>query len=260
MKVYITTDMEGISGISNWRQVGMEGRCPEYEEGRILLTDEVNAAVEGAIAGGAKDIVVVDGHNYGHNFIAERIHPEVRYVSSPGSVIVAQALDESFDAVILLGYHAMAGTPGAILDHTQSSTAWFNYYLNGRKVGEIAQGAAIAGHYNVPVVFVSGDKAACKEAVDLLGNVETVAVKEGLSRTSALMLPPAKARALIADGIERALKRLDTFKPFKMKTPIEVKIEFQRTNDADRYQRMGWKRLDGRTVSKIAKNALEIID
>jgi D-amino peptidase len=259
MKVYITTDMEGVGGITSWEQVKRESGTP-FEEGRALLTGEVNAAVEGALAGGADEIVVVDGHAAGHNFILEKLHPAARYVSAPGSAIVAQALDSTFAAVALLGYHAMAGTPRAIMDHTQHSKTWLNYYLNGKRVGEIAQGAALAGHYGVPVVFVSGDKAACDEAIGLLEGVETVAVKEGYARECALMLAPVKARELIAEGMERALKRRHFCKPFVLETPIEVRIEFQDTAEADRYQRLGWERLDGRTARKTAANALEIID
>ena len=260
MKVYITTDMEGISGISDSRQVCCEPGSPEYAEGRRLLTAEVNAAVEGALAGGARDIVVTDGHGSGHNFLIEELHPEARYVSAPFSVKVAQALDESFDAVVLLGYHAMAGTACAIIDHTQFGQVWFNYYLNGRRAGEIAQGAAIAGHYGVPVVCVTGDAATCAEARELLGDVETVAVKEGYARYVALLLHPQKARRLITEAVARALGRLADFKPYRLETPIEVRIEVQRSNDADRYQRLGWQRLDGRTIVKTVPDALGIID
>ncbi len=260
MKVYITTDIEGVSGVSTWRQTGVEGRGSEYEEARHLLTGEVNAAVEGAMEAGAGEIVVLDGHMSGGNFIMADLHPGARYVSGPNSPIVAQALDASYDAVVLLGYHAMAGAPGAVLSHTQSSTQWFACHLNGRLVGEIGQFAFITGHYKVPIVCVTGDRAACEEARALLGVIETVAVKQGLGQHCAIMEAPAKARAMIREGVARALRRRGDCGPFAYETPIKVKLELKDPVFAERYVRLGWKRLDGRTVTKVAATALDIID
>ena len=259
MKIYVSTDLEGISGVVTWEQTGREGRNPEYEKARHLLTQDVNAAVEGAIAGGAEEVVVMDGHGGGFNFIPEELDPRASYITGPVRVDICPGLDKSFDAAFLVGYHSMAGTKGGILDHTQSSTTWFNYYINGIKMGEIGQGAVIAGHFKVPVIFVSGDRAACKEAKALLGNVETVAVKEGFTRNCAKILPPARSRELIKEGAGRALKRIKDFKPYIVKPPIEVKLECQNTDVADSYERQGWKRIDGRTVLKTVNSALKIL-
>jgi len=259
MKVYISTDMEGISGVLTWEQAGRDGKNPEYENARHLLTQDVNAAVQGAISGGAEEVVVMDGHSSGFNFVLEELDPRASYITGPTRVNVYPGLDESFDAVLLVGYHAMAGTKGGILDHTQSSTTWFNYYLNGIKMGEIGQAAVIAGHFNIPVIFASGDKAACEEAKALLGNIETVAVKEGLTRNCAKILSPVKSIELIKEGVSKALKRIKDFKPYIIKPPIEIKLECQNTDVADGYERMDWKRIDGRTVLKVVDSALKIL-
>jgi len=255
------TDLEGISGVLTWEQTGRDKKDAEYEKARHLLTQDVNAAIEGALSAGANEVLVTDGHGGGYNFILEELHPEAEYITGPGRVHPCSGLDESFDGVMLIGYHAMAGTKCAILDHTQSSKTWFNYYLNGIKTGEIGQGAVIAGHFNVPVIFVSGDKAACREAKKFLGDVETAAVKEAFSRTSARILPPVKARQLIKEGAANAVKRIKDkdFKPYIIKPPIEVKIEFQTTDVADSYEKSGWKRIDGRTVSRVTNDARKIL-
>lgn len=250
--------MEGVSGISDRRQVARG--TTEYQEGRHLLTGEVNAAVRGALAAGASDIIVADGHAAGHNFVAARLHPAARYVSSPRSARVCQGLDENCRAVLLVGFHARAGVVGGVLAHTQSGATWLNCYLNGVLTGETGQLAAIAGHFGVPVAFVSGDRAVCDEARDLLGEVETVAVKEGFAFESALMLAPSRAHQLIEAGVTRALGRLADFRAHRLATPVEVRLELQHPAAADSLQRSGWQRLDGRTVVKTVPDALGIVD
>jgi len=259
MKVYISTDMEGVSGVVTFQQTGRDIIGPEYEKARHLLTLDVNSAVEGALAAGAEEIVVLDGHGGGYNFIIEELHPGAQYIVGSGSNQIMPGLDETFTAMLLVGYHAMAGAKNAVLDHTQSSKTWYNYYLNNIKMGEIGQCAVIAGHFGVPVVFVSGDKAACEEAKELLGDIEVAIVKEGLTRQCAKILPLVKAREAIASGVSRALKRVSEFKPYVIKPPIEVRLETQNTDVADDYEMKGWKRSDSRTVVKIAKSALEIL-
>jgi D-amino peptidase len=160
---------------------------------------------------------------------------------------------------MLVGYHAMSGTPRAVLDHTQSSTAWRRYFLNGIEMGEIGQMAAIAGHFNVPVVCVTGDLAATMEAKAFLGDIETVAVKEGRWRTAAICLAPVKARELIRAGVKRALGKIGTIKPYKIEIPAEIKLECATTDVADAYERDGAERLDAFTVRRTAMSALDIL-
>lgn len=259
MKVYIGTDLEGIGGVVNFVQTGRDERGAEYERARRLLTAEVNAAVAAAGKAGAREVVVSDGHSSGYNFIVEDLHPGAEYVIGGPRPAAYTVLDESFDAVLLLGYHAMAGTAPAIMDHTQSSKTWHTLWLNGVKMGEIGQAAVKAGHFGVPVVFVSGDRAAGEEARALLGEVETVAVKEAIGRTCARIVPPARAREMVAAGITRALGRLGDFRPYRLAPPIEVRVATQNTDAAEAFARAGWRRLDGRTVVRQAASALEII-
>jgi D-amino peptidase len=259
MKIYISTDLEGISGVVDWKQTGRDERGADYAQACHLLTADVNAAVEGALAAGVEEIVVLDGHGGGRNFIYSELRAGARYITGAGRVSVFPGLDNSFDALLLVGYHAMAGTRGAVMDHTMSSLTWYNYYLNGTCLGEIGISAVIAGHFGVPVAFVSGDTAACTEAAALLGDIETAAVKHGLWRTSAELLPLSEAHALLRTGVTNALQKLGTYAPYVIEPPIEVRLETQNTDVADHYEREGWQRLAGRTVQKIAQNALDIL-
>lgn len=261
MKIYIITDLEGVSGVVTFNDTGRDTNMsgPRYEEARLLLTEEVNAAVQGALDGGATDIVVNDAHDGGCNFVMGRLHPGARYLSGGGRVSLLDGLDESTDAVMLVGYHAMSGTPKAVLDHTQSSIAWRRYFINGIEMGEIGQMAVMAGHFNVPVVCVTGDLAATIEAKALLGEVETVAVKEGRGRTSAICLAPIKARELIRAGVKRSLGQIGKTKPCKIKIPAEIKLACATTTVADGYERGGAERIDAFTVRRIAMSALDIL-
>ena len=261
MKIYIITDLEGVSGVVTFNDAGRDTNMsgPRYEAARLLLTEDVNAAVQGALDGGATDIIVNDGHGSGSNFVMENLHPGAKYFTGCGRVSVLDGLDESTDAVILVGYHAMSGTQKAVLDHTQCSITWRRYFINGIETGEIGQMAAIAGHFNVPVVCVTGDLAATIEAKAFLGDVETVAVKEGRSRTSAVCLAPKKARELIRAGVKRSLGKIGKIKPYKIKIPSEIKLECATTDVADGCERGGSERLDAFTVRRTAMSALDIL-
>ncbi len=261
MKVYILVDMEGISGIR--RDVECNPKMGRYfTPARRLVTAEVNAAVEGCVQAGAETVVVNDSHWEGFNVEIEDAHPAAAYESPEGAHNPMPSLDETFDGLILIGAHAMAGTENAFLDHTQSSLSWHDYYINGKRCGEIAQAAAIAGHYDVPLLFVSGDVAACREAEEQFPGVETVAVKEAIRRNAAkLLFHPEESHRRIREGIARALQKADKPKPWKLDPPIEVMIELNRSDYAESYAcRPGVERVDARTVKKTVQSALEIID
>jgi len=259
MKVYIWTDLEGVGCVLTWNQTGRDEKAEDYRQACKWLTAEVNAAAQAAFDAGATEVIAEDGHSSGFNFVLNDLLPDIKVVSGPGRVEWLPGLDKTVDAVLMIGCHAMAGTPRAILDHTQSSKAWANYWVNNVLMGEIGQAAVFAGAVNVPVVFVSGDRAACEEAKKLLGSVETAAVKEGLSRTSGILLSPVKSRALISEGVKKALSRIKDFKPYKTTFPAEVKIEAQNTDIADAWEKAGWQRLNGRTVKRTARTANEIL-
>jgi len=264
MKIYIETDMEGISGIRRGDQGFVNPGTSNYKIGQRLLTADVNAAIEGALEAGAGEIVVNDGHGGGTHILAEELHPQAKLESpvSGRGKHYAPSLNKTFSAVFVIGAHAMAGTEKAFLDHTQSSTDWYNYYLNGKKYGEIGQGAVVAGHYNVPVVLVTGDLAATIEAKKLLGKeIEVVAVKEGLSRNTAKSIHPSKAYQLIKKAALTSLSKIDRIKPLKLKLPIEIKLEFQRTELADDYEgKPNIKRIDSRTIVCKVKRQLDILN
>src|ERR1700712_4877297 len=198
MRVLMMTDMEGVSGIVNWQQVN--GGAPLYEEGRRLYTEEINAAVRGARAGGATEIVVVDCHGAGGDWTFNSLVPELL---DPGCAWVAhhkwsrytELLEQGCDACLLVGMHARAGTPDGVLCHTISTTTWRNLWFNDDLVGEFGINSALCGHFGVPVAVITGDEATCREGKLLLGDQLTgVAVKKGLSRYSARNIPPVRAR------------------------------------------------------------------
>jgi D-amino peptidase len=259
MKIYVWTDLEGVGGVVSWEQTGREGKGEAFHAACRLLTAEVNAAAEAAFEAGADEVLVWDGHSSGFNFILEEMHPDVKVVSGPGRIQWLTGLDPTFNAMLMIGAHAMAGTQRGILNHTQNSTTWLNYWVNGVRMGEIGQAAVQAGALGVPVIFASGDTAACEEARALLGDIEIAAVKEGVSRTCGICLPPVKARKLIADNVARALRRIKEFKPLKTVFPAEVKAEAQITEQADRWEKIGWTRVDALTVKKTAATANEIL-
>jgi len=252
------TDMEGISGIYSEEQT--RPGSPAYAEGRRLLSADVSAAIEGALAGGASEIVVNDGHGGSPHMLWEDMHPAARYERPAGADNWAPGLDASFAGVFLVGTHAMAGTQGAFLDHTQSSAAWFNYYLNGQPCGEIAQMAAGAGHYGVPLLLVTGDDKACAEAERYFPGAERVTVKQGITRRVARCVHPEKAHELIRQGAERAMKKVGKVEPWVLKPPIEVVLEVTITEIADSVEgHPGVERIGPRKLRKIARDALDIL-
>ena len=258
MKIYMMTDMEGISGVHRVEYTQPE--ASKYAEGRRLLTGDVNAAVAGCFDGGATEVVVRDGHMNGGNFLLEEM--DERVVMDYNARGQWQGcLDRSFDAVMIVGQHAMAGTVDGFLDHTQSSTTWYEFSINGRAVGEIGQFACMAGAFDVPVVMVAGDRAAAEEATQLLGPIEVAAVKYGVGRSVAVCLHPKKARTLIHDAAARAMKLVPTAKPWKPKRPMEVVVRFTRSDHADEVAfRVGNVRVDARTIRCKVKDPLRLFD
>ena len=259
MKVYIATDLEGVAGVLLDSQVGLSGDSPaEYLKARHLLTQEVNAAVEGALAGGAKEVVVDDGHWRGFNLIFEELHPGARYLMGEARPDWLAALHEGFQASFFIGCHAMAGTQGAVRDHTMSSSAWHNLWVNGKLMGEIGLWAAIAGHYGVPCELVSGCAKACEEAAALVPGLETVVTKHGLSRYSAVLEPAEKVQAMIRDQAQQALAMTRSTQPYRVAGPVEIKIEFNNTGQADGVSIIaGRERIDARTIAYRGRDVLE---
>jgi len=223
MKIYISTDLEGATGVFKFKQTREKG--PEFYEAMKLLMGDIAAVSEGLKEAGVKEIYVLDGHDGGNNFIPEFMVPGVRYITGyPRQGQVMFGLDETFDGIILLGCHAMNGTPDGVLHHTQSSLAEAKYFYDGIERGEIYQSAVIAGHFNVPVILVTGDEAACREAKETLGkDLPTVAVKKGISREAAILISPEETKILLKEGAKKAIKMIPKLKPYKIKLPVKLK-------------------------------------
>jgi D-amino peptidase len=258
MKVYIVTDMEGISGIVRWEQA--QPGTPDYRAALPLLVGEVNAAVDGAFAGGASEVLVNDGHDGGHSltYAYTDLDPRATYLTGPGRPCMLPGLDATCAALMMVGYHPMAGTHGGNLAHTQSSKTVSRYWVNGQPTGEIGQMALLAGHYGVPAVLVSGGRAATAEAEALLSLVETATVKWDQSETCAICLSHERACSVVRAAAARAMALVGQAEPHILSPPIEVKIELKTSAFADRYQARGLTRLDALTVTTTVDSALRI--
>ncbi len=256
MKVYISCDMEGISGVVNPKQAG-ENK-DEYSRFRKLMTLEVNAAVEGALEGGATEIVINDAHGSMDNLLVEEIHPKAWLVSgSPKPLEMMEGLDSSFDIVFFIGYHSMAGTHASVMDHTYMGRVVYNLYLNGKPIGELGLNAALAGNFGVPVGLVTGDDKVVKEAHDLLGEIQTVVVKEAVGRYSARCLPPAEARERIKKAAAAAVKQGGRL--FRPEGPFTIRVEFINSAYADLAELIPEaKRMDGRTLEFMHQDYLTV--
>ncbi|HEY5729481.1 MAG TPA: M55 family metallopeptidase [Anaerolineales bacterium] len=255
MKILIATDMEGITGVTTWDQV-TPGHA-EHVRFRRLMTQDVNAAIRGACDAGADDVIVADGHWHGSNILIEELDPRARLnTGSPSPFSMMQGIDETVDGVFFVGYHARNGTPKAILDHTWSSKTVANVWLNDILTGEYGLNAAVAGHFGVPVIMASGDQTACRQIVELLGEMETVVVKQATGRFAAECLAPAVTQEMIAITASRAVERLmdgDVPDPFVLDTPVRVTVEFFTSDMADKASKMPFTQREGTRVSFVAE-------
>jgi len=219
-------DMEGVAGAVTGDQLGPEGF--EYERFREFMTGEALAAVAAARRAGAGEILVSDSHGNGENLLIERFPKDVRIVRSwPRHLGMMAGIDASFDAALLIGYHASTDNPAGVRAHTFSSARLTHVALNGVAVSEGAYNAAIAGHFGVPVVMVSGDDAAVDEIRGLIGPVEAAVVKRHLGFHSADTLTPEAAQELIGARAEAALRRVGDFQPWRVETPVTLDVTFK---------------------------------
>ena len=261
MRVHIISDMEGVCGITRWEQVS--GGAPMYEEARRLYTEEINAAVRGARAAGAREVVVMDHHGAGREWSFNSLVPELL---DPGCDFVVQQrwteysgfLERGCDACLLVGMHARAGTLDGLMNHTISGQAWQNLWFNEVLVGEIGINAAFCGAFGCPVLLVTGDAASCREGRELLGaRLTTVAVKEAFGRTSARHVAPLRARRLIEDAARSCLGDLGAVPPYGPGRPAEIRAQFMQTEAFDGYRRRpGLEVVDDRTLVSRAPDWL----
>ncbi len=257
LKVFISVDMEGVSGVINWEDVSRNGK--DYNLFRRLMTEETNAAVEGAIEAGATEILVRDSHGSARNILPDILHPEAILLRdwSGGPLDMMEGIDDTFDAVIFIGYHAREGTPDAVLKHTM--TGKINVFINGKDMPEAGINGAIAGYFGVPVVMVAGDSAIVKQCKDIFGEIEGVAVKEGIGK-AAKMLHPTKAQQMIKQKTTEALTDLKKFKPLKLQSPVTMEVRYKDEEDAERASWFpGAKRTGERSVSYTHQDLMEVL-
>lgn len=257
MRVFISVDMEGIAGVVHEDQTNpVDPRCAaEYNRFRRLMTREANAAIEGAIAGGATAVLVNDSHWTMRNLLAEELHPAAELISGgPKTWSMMEGIERGWDLAAFIGYHAKAGTEQAILDHTYTSRI-LDVRLNGLSVGEVGLNAALAGTFGVPVAVVSGDQSLAAECRALLGDgVDTVVVKEAISRHAARSVAPERAQALIRDAMKHAVQQRQQgrsiARALTVPTPTTLEVEFVSTVHADHAAMVpGFRRATPRTVS-----------
>jgi D-amino peptidase len=257
LKVFISVDMEGVAGLIHWDETSQGG--PDYGLFRRLMTEEANAAITGALDAGATEVVVRDAHDSARNILPDLLRPEARLVrewNSPLSMM--EGLDRSFDAVVFIGNHARAGTPNAVLKHTMSLSI-YDVIVNGVRMPEAAWNAAIAGYFDVPVVFLSGDSAVCKQIQEIIGPIETAAVKDGMG-PAASMLHPSKAQEMIRKGVAAALRNLKAYRPYKPAAPYRLEIVFADENLARRASYIpGADRTGERSVAFTSADFMDIV-
>jgi len=232
MKVYISADIEGVSGVVLGKQTGQKGH--DYERMRKLMTGEVAAAAKGAIEAGAREIVVNDAHGGGTNLFHEQLPEPVRLIQGAlRPLLMMEGIDETFDAAMFVGYHSMRGTADGVLNHTISGRSIHGITVNGTPMGETGLNAALAGSFGVPLALVAGDEAVCKEAQSLIPELVTVQTKRGIGSVAAENLHPAEACRRITEAAKEALDRRKKIAPYVVSGKVEVEIDFVRTGMAD---------------------------
>ena len=251
MKIFISADIEGITGLVSWSQCGRpDGEHFDFSFARRMMTHDVNAAIRGAQAAGATQILIKDSHGNSKNLLIDELEPGVELVSGHGSGIdgMMQGIDETFEAAILIGYHARAGTATGIMEHTITGGI-HRLTVNGTECGEMGLSAGVAGRFGVPTVFASSDAAGCKEFENLIPGTKTVEVKEGYGRFMGRLLHPSTTGRAIEKGVSEAIRDRSRVKPLAWDEPAKIRIEFNRAEEAD----MGAKlpnvtRVDGYSI------------
>jgi D-amino peptidase len=260
LKVYISVDMEGVAGVVTADQLSPAGF--EYERFRRFMTEEALAAVKAAKESGATEIVVSDSHGNGENLLIDQFPKEVRLVRAwPRHGGMMAGLDPTFDAVLLVGYHASTTNPRGVRAHTFSSAHLARVTINGSAVTEGEFGAAYAGAMGVPVIFASGDDAATEELQARLGKIEVAETKKSLGFHSAETLTPEASCERIGLGVKAALRRLPEFKPLVVKTPVTLELMFKNYTPAEilSYLRVV-QRVDSHTIRFVGKDMAEVDD
>jgi D-amino peptidase len=232
-RVFISVDMEGITGVVQPSQLGPTGF--EYGRAREWMTAEVNAAIAAATAAGATSFVVADSHGNAQSLLIDQLPLDVQVVRGfPRPLSMMQGIDDTFAAAMFIGYHASEMTSEAVRGHTFSSARLLGVTINGVEVSEGVFNAAIAGHFGVPVVFVSGDRKAVMQLQQAAPGVVGAIVKEPLGYHSAMTLTPKAGQSLIAEGVRKAFAARSSIAPYTLKGPLQFEVGFKLTIDAER--------------------------
>ena len=258
MKIYISADMEGVVGVVTNEQLGPQGF--EYARFREFMTGEVNAAIEGALAGGATQIVVSDSHGNGQNLLIDKLPSDILLVrASPRPLMMMQGIDETFAGAIFIGYHSATTNSQGVRAHTISSARLADVRLKGVSVSEAGLNAAIAGHFNVPVLMISGDDVVVKETQTLLGDVEGAVVKWASGFHSAKTMMPAASYQLIREKVLKAVRRIKDFKPYKLAAPIQLDVRFKNYRPSEILSYLSIvERTDAHSIRFTGKDMIEV--
>lgn len=250
--IFLITDAEGVGGVCRQDQTD-----PKDAEMRQLLTGEINAAVEGFLAGGADEVIVWDGHDGSQTLSTLTIHPKAKLVM--GGLPPSMTMERRYTAVAYVGQHSKANVRGGIMAHSYSSLGIQYMLLNGKPVGEIDVIAAMAGHFGTPVIMLSGDQAAANELREIVPEAEMAVVKEGIGRYTCVSLSAPSARELIREAARRSVAKIGSIKPYKLSGPVTLQIEYTTRNSlpADAGLRAGAEVVDDRTIRFRGKDVLE---
>ncbi|MCC6585970.1 MAG: M55 family metallopeptidase [Bryobacterales bacterium] len=251
--ILMITDAEGVGGVCRQDQTD-----PKDAEMRQLLTGEINAAVDGFLAGGAGDVIVWDGHDGSQTLSTLTIHPKARMIQ--GSLGASMLMERHFAAVAYVGQHSKADVRGGIMAHSFSSLGIQTMTLNGKTVGEIDVIAAMAGHFDTPAIMLSGDQAAADELKEIVPDAEMAVVKEGLGRYACLSLSAPAARDLIREAARRSVAKIGKIKPYKIPGPVTLQIEYTTRNSLafEAQYRTGAEVLGDRTIRFKGKDILDV--
>ena len=258
LKIYISADMEGIVGVVTGDQLGPQGF--EYNRFREFMTEEVRVATEAAFEAGATEIVISDSHGNGENLLIEKLPKNVTIVRSwPRPLMMMQGIDETFDGAIFIGYHTSTTNMSGVRAHTISSARLADVRLNGISMAEAGINAAIAGHFNVPVIMISGDDAIVKEATDMLGNIEGAVVKWAISFHAAKTMTPEAAYSLIREKTKKAIARIKEFRPYKVNQPVRLDVRFKAYRPSEMLSYLSIvQRTDSHSIRFVGKDIIEV--
>ena len=258
MKIYISVDMEGVVGAVTADQLSPTGF--EYQRFREFMTQETNAAIEAAFAGGATEVVLSDSHGNAENLLIEKLPKNVLLVRGfPRPLEMMEGIDATFDGAIFIGYHAGTTNPQGVRAHTFSSAKLADVRLNNVSMSEGSFNAAVAGHFNVPVIMVSGDDAAVKEVTTSVGDIEGAVVKWNYGFHSAKTMMPEAAYELIREKVKTAMGRIKSFKPYKVKTPVQLDVRFKNYRPSELLSYLSIvERTDAHSIRFIGKDMIEV--